>query len=167
MLRPARWLGLSFGLLALVFLAGGCGTSSTKPMRVRGTIKWSDGTPVSGAVVIFAATAKEGGRDANGFTADDGTFDLTTYNFGDGAMAGEYKILVTQPDMVKGDETVQGASPAEMMQKWVAAKKKAASAPPPSRDAIPTVYAKVETTPLRWTVSSGNTSPELKIQKRK
>jgi hypothetical protein len=53
------------------------------------------------------------------------------------------------------------------MKNWTAAKKKASSAPPPSRDAIPLAYTKVETTPLRWSVSSGNTSPELKIQKGK
>ena len=163
--RPVRWLGAPLSLLALAVLAGGCGSNS-KPMKVSGVIKWSDGSPVVGAVVVFAA-AKEGGRDSNGITADDGTFDLTTYNFGDGALPGDYKIVVSRADAVKSTVFAEGDSPTEKMKNWTAAKKKASSAPPPSRDAIPLAYTKVETTPLRWSVSSGNTSPELKIQKGK
>ena len=64
---------------------------------------------------------------------------------------------------------VEGENLADKMKNWSNAKKRESSpsAQPKDRDAIPLVYTKVESTPLRWTVSAGNTTPELKIQRRK
>jgi hypothetical protein len=153
--------------VASIALAGGC-SSSDKPIKVAGTIKWSDGTPVDGAVVVFVST-KEGGREANGFTADDGSFELTSFSFGDGAVPGEYKVLVSRAELLKKTNVVEGESLADKMKNWSNAKKRESSpsAQPKDRDAIPLVYTKAESTPLRWTVSAGNTTPELKIQRRK
>jgi hypothetical protein len=81
------------GLLASVLVGTGAGCGGTSgPYKVEGIVKL-DGKPVSGATVMFEPLA-QGGHGASGFTGTDGAFRLTTYNTGDGALAGEYKVMV-------------------------------------------------------------------------
>jgi len=168
--RRLRGPGLFLGLVALGLLTVGCGGGGGRPLKVSGKLLWSDGSAVSGATVKFVS-ASEGGHDAAGFTGPDGEFDLTTYNSGDGALPGEYKVLVTRPEVGKEQEVPMGPgqNQAEMMKKYFSKKasKQGRETIPTGKDAIPAAYAKADTTTLRWTISSGNTSPELKLQKNK
>lgn len=89
-------------LLACAALAAlicqGCGSSGPQP--VRGVVLL-DGAPLANACVTFLP--KDGaGRPAFAYTADDGAFELNTLTAGDGAMPGEYKILVSKTEVVKG-----------------------------------------------------------------
>jgi hypothetical protein len=168
MQRPARWLVLALALVLSGALAGGCGGGPGKPIKVSGKVKWADGNPVVGATVSFMPT-REGGREANGFTGEDGSFDLTTFNSGDGALPGDYKVLVTRPKTTEAPqfgEVAAESNPTEKMKKFFYESKRKGSSGG-AKDAIPNVYSSVTTTPLRWTVESGNTTPELKIQKGK
>src|SRR5262249_21168952 len=54
-----------------------------------------NGQPVAGACGVFASTAKEPRPPrADAFTEADGSFVLSTYEAGDGAPVGDYKVTV-------------------------------------------------------------------------
>lgn len=52
------------------------------------------GAPLADATVAFAPS--DGQPTAIGKTGSDGTFQLTTYTFGDGAAAGHFKVVVSK-----------------------------------------------------------------------
>ena len=85
--RGRRW-----SLLALLpLLLGGCGKST---VTVEGVVTL-DGKPVPGATVLF--TPEEGNdRAASALTDEDGNFRLSTYSEGDGALPGQYRVVVTR-----------------------------------------------------------------------
>jgi hypothetical protein len=103
--RGRRW-GLATALLVAA-LAGGCG-SGIHP--VEGRVVWKDGTPakeLEGALVVFDLPEKQ--TNANGSVQADGTFRLTTKKADDGALAGEYKVLIIERRKAGG-----GPDPTEM-----------------------------------------------------
>jgi hypothetical protein len=54
-----------------------------------------DGQPVAGAAVAFGPTASEG-KAASGMTDASGNYTLTTFENGDGALPGSYKVTITK-----------------------------------------------------------------------
>jgi hypothetical protein len=91
--------GLS-GVTAALLLAGaGCG--GNKPVPVRGSVTL-DGKPVEGAMVLFLPESEKAGRQASGLTGADGSFRLTTFRTDDGALPGNYKVVVQYAAGVEG-----------------------------------------------------------------
>src|SRR5215204_672559 len=84
-----RWPHLGLLLSALLPLAAGCGQAKT--VKVQGVVTL-DGKPLPGATVTFSPIQE--GRAASGRTDTDGSFRLTTYRTDDGALPGEYKVIV-------------------------------------------------------------------------
>jgi hypothetical protein len=83
--------------LAICVLGGslvGCSMSSSGTVAVTGKVT-KGGQAVSGAAVTFEPTAADG-KAASGTTDDTGTYKLTTFVNGDGALPGSYKIKVTK-----------------------------------------------------------------------
>jgi len=85
-------------LTAVVFLAWALsGCASGGPYPVEGTVVWKDGSPakeLEGSQVVFDLPEKH--TSARGVIEADGTFRLTTTKPNDGALAGEYKVLVLE-----------------------------------------------------------------------
>jgi hypothetical protein len=75
--------------LALLF---GCGDSGPKLYPVKGIVS-RGGKPVANATVWFHPEQTDG-RAAYGLLQTDGSFQLTTFKTNDGAMAGQYRVLV-------------------------------------------------------------------------
>ncbi len=90
----SRFIGCS--ILVLVFV--GCGETgdadrpATAP--VTGSVTYN-GQPVEGATVTFMAGSSEG-RGAVGTTDASGKFQLTTFEAGDGAIPGSYKVKIAK-----------------------------------------------------------------------
>jgi hypothetical protein len=84
-------------ILALTcFVFVGCGAGSDRQATVPVTGKVSvDGAAVGGASITFHPAA-DGGRPAMAKTEADGTYSLTTYDEGDGAIAGKYNITISK-----------------------------------------------------------------------
>src|SRR5437867_12591753 len=85
-----------YGPLGLLFLAAvvglvGCG-SPTKAVKVQGTVTL-DGKPFPGATVTFTPVEATG-KPASGRSESDGGFQLTTFKPDDGALPGDYKVVV-------------------------------------------------------------------------
>lgn len=93
-------------LILLVTIVSGCGqpTAARTPVyKVTGKVTFV-GSPLIGAVVSFSPTGNQ--PAAIGRTNDTGNFTLTTYKAGDGAAAGDFKVLVMMIDSAGS-----GASP--------------------------------------------------------
>src|SRR5712692_350445 len=76
-------------LSAVILTAAGCGGDKT--VKVEGLVTL-DGNPLPGATVSFMPVGE--GRAATGQTGADGSFRLGTFGTDDGALAGEYKVIV-------------------------------------------------------------------------
>jgi hypothetical protein len=86
------------GLISLLVIAGCVGTSnepmfSGKTIPVKGTVTYK-GKPLKRGVVRFEPDA---GREAEGTIGPDGTFTLTTFQPGDGAIPGAHRVAVFTP----------------------------------------------------------------------
>ena len=79
-------------LLVLSIWAVGC-SSKAKPIPVEGIVTL-DNKPLEGAEIEFQPLDKSGMR-AFGVSGSDGSFRLTTLRSNDGALPGEYKVLVS------------------------------------------------------------------------
>lgn len=92
-LRPAsHWMCL------VAIAIAGCNSGDGK-LPVRGTVKFEDGTPVTGdmAAVLFtpdSTSNNPGKRPASGTIDSDGNFELMTQESGDGAYPGDYKVAL-------------------------------------------------------------------------
>jgi len=96
--RSTQWL-----FLAGTFVLAGCGGGKEfKTSPVSGTVKCS-GKLITAGLVVFTPIPKPGtksqetGRSASGIIQADGTFVLSTYKDGDGAIVGRHRIQVMAP----------------------------------------------------------------------
>jgi hypothetical protein len=158
--RLIAWGAVAVGLLTLV---SGCGKGSLH--KVNGALTWEDGTPVDGATIVFVPKDSSK-KQASGFTGKDGTFDLTTFNSGDGAMEGEYKVVVTRGNTAEvggggGASDADHPDPSKAMQEWF---KKGGAKQANVKDVIPKAYTAEGTTPLIATIPASG-KLELKLKK--
>lgn len=87
-------------ITTLIALVGCSGRPRTYP--VQGKVQFDNGRPVVVGVVELQSI--EGKINARGDIARDGTFTLTTFEPGDGAVAGKHKCVVMQMVMVENME---------------------------------------------------------------
>jgi hypothetical protein len=133
-------------LLAAVAMLGICGCGDKGPVPVQGVVALDD-RPLAGATVTFVPESADA-REAHAFSTADGSFKMTTYTPHDGAMPGEYKVVVTYvepiPDLPPGatqEEAIQALT------KWARTRKH-----PPL--VVPETYGNPEKTTLRQKVPS-------------
>lgn len=147
MKRVSLLLGWSIVPVLLVSL--GCAPAGDDgPPRVPATVTIShNGTPVEGANVTFVPKGE--GEAAYGITDASGKAKLSTKGEDDGAIPGEYQVMVRKtetkgPD-VKIDSEETGAMPAgaDAMKQAV------------TRNLLPEKYSAIGTTDLEATVSEG------------
>lgn len=88
---------VSFVLLCMVAMSvvmvGGCSKrrgNRPQTFPVKGVVTMA-GAPLAGATVMFNPVA-QGGSGAIALTDDQGRYKLTTFDAGDGAVAGEYRV---------------------------------------------------------------------------
>jgi hypothetical protein len=123
-------------------LTVGCGGDGVHP--VEGKVVWKDGTPakeLEGALVVFDLPEKQ--SNANGSVQADGTFRLTTKKDGDGALAGEYKVLIIERRKAGGGPDPTAMAPGHMDVK----------------------YSDPTTSDLRATVKSGTNTITLTVER--
>ncbi len=145
---PSLTLGLSL-------ILAGCGGRSEKPPmgRVHGTVTF-DGKPVTKGKVTFTPVASEGisgGTASMGLIETDGTYTLTTFDTGDGAIIGQHIVTLSVPtedindlNKPKADGTIAYVLPKEL---------------------IPRKYTDPRETPLRNTVTAGDNLFDIELKK--
>jgi hypothetical protein len=99
-MRQTLALQLSFTAVVVGMLLG-CSNAPFDVAPVHGKITL-DGQPLKAGKVMFAPIRKgadlEAGKPAIGVIREDGTFELSTYRNGDGAVVGEHWVTVFGPD---------------------------------------------------------------------
>jgi len=129
----------------MVVVVSGCGTKSgPRVYPVTGTVLY-EGKPVLGAVVAFRGEGAT--RIATGTTDAQGRFKLTTYNSGDGTVAGKHKVTISK-------EVVEGAMESKDLSMEEAVKYR----PPPvkRRRELPAKYADPARPLIEVTVSESS-----------
>lgn len=93
--HPLRALSLfQLAVIAVVTTAMGCSGNGIPTCPVEGIVVLEDGTPVQTGTVEFNSLEKD--LTARGSIQSDGTFRLTTFTDGDGAVAGIHDAVVVQ-----------------------------------------------------------------------
>jgi hypothetical protein len=167
-----RRSSFSFAVLAavLLFAGPGCGGGRPKIYKVTGKVTL-DGQPLAGAVVQFMPADPATGLEmASGTSGGDGVYNLTTYSTNDGAMEGDYKVLVTR--RVKSEDTPAGGGPMDpkAMQDMFANRTKDSfqgkNKPPAKKETeIHKDYSNFESTPLKARVTSGANAFDFPLKK--
>src|SRR5215475_13197743 len=108
---------LTFGIVLT-----GCSSGRPKTYRVTGTVTMQ-GKPVAGAAITFVPTSNEG-EAASAITDSEGKYALTTWQAGDGARPGEYRVKVSKQEQTAVDPSKMVRNvPLEEDQKYVENKK--------------------------------------------
>ena len=83
-------------LLAALTCWAGCGPQHPPTYPVRGKVVFDDGAPLdTEGVILFESTSADGQAfTARGKIQSDGTFEMSTFTDGDGAVAGLHRVLV-------------------------------------------------------------------------
>jgi hypothetical protein len=150
-----RSLGWTILFAALVLV--GC-DGKARLTKVKGIVTL-DGTPVENANVTFMPVDASVGKQATAVTGADGSFQLTTSQSNDGAVAGEYKVLVQYEE---GYEVPAARNVKEAMEgagKMRQQKKK------PPKYVVPSIYSDPNKTPLRQKVPPDGTV-KLELQSK-
>jgi hypothetical protein len=167
------WMSKQWGFLGLLLVAlaagAGCGGGKSKPVKVEGTLTL-DGKPLPGAAISFVPAAMEG-RPATGRSEVDGGFRLTTFATDDGALPGEYKVIVT---VSEGVTQHPGGNPMDLSDKdkmaffmKMSPQHRAKEESKKSKSSVPEVYTDVARTPLKQIVpAEGKVNLELRSTAR-
>ena len=140
--KPLRsLLTAAFGLG--FFLAGCGGVAGRPPLgRVSGNVTYNGQPVTSGSVIFTPSKGDSGGHVATGPIGSDGSYSLTTFDTGDGAVIGQHVVTVEAREKMSG-------SPKD---------KQGRITYKPSKMAVPDKYTNPAKTPFRYTVEpSGNT----------
>lgn len=128
-------------LVLLPPVLAGCGGGPLPTYEAGGTVAFPDGSPLSGGWVEFQPVEAPLSVGARGEIGPDGTFQLTTFEPGDGVIEGEHRALVVPP-LPEGDRD-ETPTP-----RWV----------------IDPRFFRVETSGLRFTVSQDASENQFDIQ---
>lgn len=151
MKRTYNYLPVLLLGVALLGCTGGGRTDGEPTHEVTGEVTMN-GSPVAGATVTFSPVGEQ--PAAFGRTGTDGTFTLTTYDAGDGAVAGNYHVLVSKSAGGSGAAAgPPGGHDPDNPDTFQAPKY-------PGKDSgsgsvLPEQYSKAETTPLTAEVTAG------------
>lgn len=126
-------------------LMPGCGTSDRQRVYpVKGTITLEGKAMPGGGSIAFVPLEKQVGKTAGGEIREDGSYELTTYDTGDGSMAGKFRVVITQAVAIEPRQAVpDGQAPAEGSMDAITV------AP---EDYIAAVYSEFNRSPLTATV---------------
>ena len=79
-------------VFALVACLSGCGDGQPPTYPAGGRVVFTDGSPLRGGNIEFAPKEGTIKTSARAMIEDDGTFRLSTFGDGDGAMGGVYRV---------------------------------------------------------------------------
>jgi hypothetical protein len=120
------------------------------------------GSPLAGATVAFSPQGDQ--PTAVATTDDQGNFVLRTYEFGDGAAEGTYKVIVSKAEAASTGGSGGGADH-EAEAEAASANSHSAAAESSGGELVPKQYTDSSTTPLTAEVkSSGENKFEFKIE---
>ena len=127
---------------SLLVTAAGCGPRRPETAPVSGRVTYQ-GKPVTAGRIVFQS---EKGHMAVGTIVPDGSYRLTTFAPGDGAMLGHYRVTV------EAVRATGGSLPTSLADE---ARARAAAQKPRVELLVPESYSELESTPLTAEVKPG------------
>jgi hypothetical protein len=124
------------GAITWLALLATCGCDSQTFFPVSGKVTYKDGKPLTAGLVIFEPVSQKIG--ARGEIQADGSFQLGTHKNNDGAMEGEYKVLIAPPPLPEEGKRL--------------------------RSPIHPKYQNLESTPLKFTVTRDGAKNKFNIE---
>jgi hypothetical protein len=147
-------------ILILALALSGC-SSKNQPVRVEGIVTLDD-RPVEGVMVVFIPEGTIS-RPASAMTDSEGHFSLTTFKEGDGAIPGDYRVVIKKRDALPEPPAIDASDP-----KSILAHYKNREDRRKQKSQLPHVYAQEKTTPFHYTVPvNGKVFLELKSSDKK
>lgn len=150
-MSPRTALSLLAGLGLLLPLAG-CSARAGMPKlgKVSGKVIYK-GKPVESGHIVFTPVEGKGGatgQSATGEIGRDGSYEMTTFDTGDGAILGQHIISVevrssTEMPKPKPDSTIDYVLP---------------------KSVIPSNYSSPDKSPLRYTVREGSQTYNIELK---
>lgn len=132
-------------ILTLASGLAGCGVSDRQRVYpVRGTVTFEGKAMPGGGSISFVPLNRQAGKTAGGEIRESGSYELTTYNPGDGSMAGEFRVVVMQAVTMEPKEAPRDGE--KMPEGGLTGLTVA------EEDQIPMIYADVANSPLKATV---------------
>ena len=90
-----RKYGSTVALATILCTAlSGCGDSGVPTYRAGGSVKFPDGRPLKAGIVSFQPIDSSVRVSTRGYLREDGSFELSTFKQGDGAIEGEHRVLI-------------------------------------------------------------------------
>lgn len=127
--------------IALLFIAGcrGGADDNVEVFPVKGSVTFNGKPMVGGGSIAFFPTGGQKGKAPGGTIKPDGTYELMTYEAGDGSMTGDFRVVITQvvqeePENA-GDSDERGGDTESV-------------AVVPEADRIPLIYSDAVNSPL-------------------
>ena len=133
----------------------GCG-GPFKPVYLEGLVTL-DGEPLAGATVTFLPEDGDG-HPASGFTDQEGVFKLTTFKKNDGALPGEYCIVVTKIQSIEAPPEANSGEADAVLKHYKSLKSQG------RRTLLPPIYAQAATTPFHCAVPPPDKQVILALQ---
>jgi hypothetical protein len=103
----------NFRLSAVALFAiglSGCGPGDRLAVYpVSGVIKFNGAPMKGGGSIAFLPKESRPGKMPGGTIAEDGTYSLTTYEPDDGALPGEYRVVITQITVEEPESVIDGS----------------------------------------------------------
>jgi hypothetical protein len=150
-------------LVVVLGLLGGCSRNSGRPETapVTGRITYR-GEPVRGATVAFIG--ERAPRFGSGLTDDDGRFQISTFENGDGAVLGKHLVTVTKADASSSTDVPvdKSLSPEERGRATEEAFERALQRGP-LRSLLPKKYSDPNTTDIRLEVLPGENDFKIEL----
>ena len=134
--------------LALLLFTG-CGDGHPPRYSAGGTAKLADGTPLAGGRVEFQLANSLSAPNAWATIQPNGSFQLGTFKEGDGALEGEYQVLIVPPSPPRDRNWEQGLLDGT-----------------PNAANVPRIdprYRRFETSGLKFTVSRDSSKNQFQI----
>jgi hypothetical protein len=145
-------------LFASAAVLSGCGGDPSKPKlgRVSGTVTYN-GKPVTRGAVSFVPIGGPGaqtGQSAAGEIGPGGSYTLTTFDPGDGAVLGQHAVLVQAREENPALEGKGMPIPDAKGQIKI----------PQAKSLVPEKYATTEKSPLKFTVKEGSNVINIELK---
>ena len=104
--------------LIVTFSLVGCGSGHAPTYPTSGKVTFTDGKTLGGGSVSFRSLDEARATSARGMIQPDGSFVLTTFEQGDGAVEGRHQALVSVPISPEQDDYKGGPPPAAIDSKF-------------------------------------------------
>ena len=124
-------------LTVVAFTCCGCNSGGLAVYPVKGKVTFNGKPMAGGGSIAFVPQGGEAKVDSGGEIKADGTYELSTHKPGDGAMAGDFKVVITQTVFNEPERVADGEG-----------LPKAAAAAVPQAEQIPAIYSDFEKSPL-------------------